>query len=156
MTTVEYVSEIVWPGAMSFLPPRMDSPEAKGEILAIGFQESGFTDRVQIGGPARSFWKFEETGIHGVLRHPVAAPMLRPILPVLAVPEWGIYEAIAHNDTLACIMARLLLWTHPNALPARDDPDEGWRQYINLWRPGKPHLVTWEANFQRAWKEIST
>jgi hypothetical protein len=62
-----------------------------------------------------------------------------------------VYEAIEHQDVLACAFARLLLWTSPRALPTSEQPDHGWREYLATWRPGKPRESEWAGNFGRGW-----
>lgn len=150
-TPVAFVSDMVYPAAMAFLPERMDSPEAKALVLAIGMQESGFAHRKQVGGPARGFWQFEEGGVNAVLGHSASKSFLDPLLPLFVVKPWECHAAIAYNDILALILARLLLWTHPSALPKRENVSVAWGQYLDCWRPGKPHRETWEGNFERAW-----
>lgn len=155
MNALEYAGSVVYPAAASILPTEMDSPPAKAMMLAIGLQESGFVARRQMmSGPARGFWEFEESGVTAVLGHPVTKPIITPILPSLVVAPWSILEAITYHDVLACILARLLLWTHPDRLPRQGESGIAWRQYLSLWRPGKPHPEVWEANFQRAWTEV--
>lgn len=156
-TTAEYIARFIYPAAMALLPERMHSPEAKAMLLAIGFQESGFSYRKQLSGPARGFWEFEEDGgVHGVLVHRATKPIIDPILPVLAVPAWGVYDALSNHDVLACVFARLLLWTHPDPLPASNNPAGAWHYYVETWRPGKPRREVWDWNFERAWKEVTT
>ncbi|MCV6902125.1 MAG: hypothetical protein NTT76_05400, partial [Achromobacter xylosoxidans] len=46
--------------ALALLPAGMDTQAAHVMLLAIGLQESRFTHRQQIGGPARGFWQFEK------------------------------------------------------------------------------------------------
>lgn len=156
MSAFDYVSRVVYPAAMKMLPLKMDSLAAKAMILSTGAQESAFIERKQIGGPARGFWEFEEGGaVIGVLGHRDTKYVIEPILVAMAVQTWHVYDALTDNDILACIMARLLLWTHPDPLPGPNDPTTGWRQYQDMWRPGKPRPETWAANYQRAWKEVS-
>lgn len=153
--TADFVSAHIYPAALSFLPTRMDSSEARAMVLATGFQESGFAHRKQVGGPAHGLWQMEEGGaVNGVLGHRATKPFLDAILPVLVVKPWECYDAIVNNDVLACIFARLLLWTHPKALPGRADADRAWNYYLDLWRPGKPHPETWKGNFWRAWEIV--
>ena len=57
------------PAAYSLLPAEMESAEATALLLSIGLQESQFTHRRQVGGPARGFYQFELSGVQGVLRH---------------------------------------------------------------------------------------
>ncbi len=156
LATAEFFHDFIIPAAHSFLPTRMDSPEARAMELAIGFQESGFAHRKQVGGPARGLHQFEERGgINGVLSHRATKPFMDAILPVLVVKPWECYDAIADNDVLDCLFARLLLWTHPLALPKRNEPAIAWDYYRSTWRPGKPHPEVWEGNFARAWNLIT-
>lgn len=126
-------------------------------LYAIGLQESEFKHRSQVGGPARSFWQFELSGgIRGVLNHKASQPHIRKALDALAydyAPDTS-FEAIKHNDVLACCYARCLLWTLPDTLPGRDEADEAWEQYEGAWRPGKPHRATWNPYFEQAWNLI--
>ena len=147
------VKYFIAPG-LSLLPSKMDTPEARAMLLAIGFQESAFKYRLQIGGPARGFWQFEQSGgIRGVLHHPNTRHTIAEVCEVLRVSaqEDACYTAVAYNDMLACCFARLLLWTLPWALPGRGDLEEGWKQYLEAWRPGKPRPETWAINFSMAW-----
>lgn len=122
-------------------------------LLAIGLQESRFEHRRQVGGPARGFWQFELGGIRGVLSHKASKEPAGGVLDALAYNRdpADSYQAIEHNDVLACCYARLLLWTLPDPLPKRGEADEGWRQYVEAWRPGKPHRATWDAYFEESW-----
>lgn len=123
-------------------------------LMAIAMQESRFDERRQIGGPARSFWQFEFGGIKGVLNHKASAPLIRSVLTQLDydyAPDSS-YNAIEHNDVLAFAYARCLLWTLPNPLPKRDEVEEGWTQYVEAWRPGKPRPQTWDAFYAKAWQ----
>lgn len=145
---------------MTLLPPKLDSAEGKAMLIAIAMQESRWDHRRQIGGPARGFWQFEFGGIKGVLAHKASQPLLRAVLDRLDydhLPDTS-YAAIEHNDVLAFAYARCLLWTLPAALPERGETDEGWEQYIEAWRPGKPYRATWDKFYADAWKvvEIST
>lgn len=142
------------PAALALLPPTMTSPEAQAMLLAIGFQESRFATRRQIGGPARGFWQFELAGgVAGVLTHPVTKPTIDHVLDELRYPPAAsaCYDAIEHNDVLAAIFARLLLYTAPARLPGPYDADRAWRIYEDTWRPGKPHHESWVNSYARAW-----
>lgn len=147
----------VIPTAYSLLPGKMASPEATAMLLAIGLQESGFQHRRQVGGPARSFWQFEQAGgVAGVINHPLTHPIIVPICDLLIYPATTLacYTAIEHNDVLAACFARLLLWTDPRTLPTRNDISKGWQIYVSQWRPGKPHRETWAACFAHAWQVV--
>lgn len=122
-------------------------------MLAIAGQESGWEHRLQIGGPARSFWQFEKGGgVAGVLQHPASAQKIRGVCADLKitcdVPT--VYEAMAWNDVLGAAMARLLLLTDPAPLPAVGKVDEAWQYYLRNWRPGMPHPEAWPARYAAA------
>lgn len=147
--TLDYLHRYTIPAAFALLPPRMDSPDARVLLLAIGLQESKFAHRVQVRGPARGFWQFEQGGgVAGVFAHPRTGVYAGAVCQALAeaptVPD--AYAALAHNDVLACALARLLLWTLPGPLPAVTDAEGAWTQYLAAWRPGKPHPATWAAH----------
>lgn len=145
---IEHVRDHVIPAAMSLLPERMDTPPARVMLLAIGLQESRFLHRKQINGPARGFFQFEMGGVSGVARHHASKDHLRGVCDALHYDVGEVYGPIADNDTLACAVARLLLWTHPKALPV--NAADGWAYYIELWRPGKPKIHTWAGFYEQA------
>ena len=139
---------------LSFLPEKMDTPEARAMLIAIGMQESKFEHRFQTGGPARGFWQFEKGGgIKGVLNHHTAKEHIEKVCGILYIPatESDCYQAVAYNDHLACCFARLLLYTLPAKLPLKSESQKGWEQYLSAWRPGKPRPETWSSNFNVAW-----
>jgi hypothetical protein len=143
--------------ALQMLPSRMDSPEARAMLLAIGLQESGFEHRRQIVGPAASYWQFERSGgVTGVLAHPSTAKLARECCERLDInPDpIAVYEAIVYHDVLACVLGRLLLWTSPLALPHEHEANAGWTLYISTWRPGKPHPEQWNDNYWLAWNMV--
>jgi len=149
----------ILPAALSLLPPEMDTPEARAILLAIGLQESRFEHRRQGGGPARGFWQFElGGGVQGVANHQATDAHLVSALCALRynalTSAQGVYEAIEHNDLLACVCARLLLWTVPARLPRREEHAMGWAAYLAGWRPGRPHPTTWAGYYAHAWELV--
>ncbi len=144
--------------ALALLPASMDIPAARVMLLAIGLQESRFTHRQQIGGPARGFWQFEKGtrasrgGVWGVYLHQASKDRLAALCKARSVacdPD-AIYAALEYDDVLAAGVARLLLWTDPKALPAIGDADAGWALYLRTWRPGRAHPKTWPALYAQA------
>ena len=126
-------------------------------MLAIGYQESNWEHRRQIGGPARGFWQFErDGGVKGVMQHPASRDEARLLCDSLQYPFHTdtVYEALADNDILAAGFARLLLWTDPNALPAIGRNEEAWAYYLRNWRPGKPHRSRWDAAYGKARRDL--
>jgi hypothetical protein len=127
--------------------------DARVALLAIAGQESGFKERRQIGGPARSYWQFESGGgVAGVMGFPTTRPMLVKLCAGLDIPyvRATVFEAMAWNDRLGCAMARFLLYTDAAALPAVGQQDAMWDYYLRNWRPGKPHPEAWPANYRAA------
>ncbi len=122
-------------------------------VMTIAGQESRWTYRRQIGGPARSYWQFEKGGgVSGVLNHPSTTLKAKAICGPLDIESdmATVYEAMAWNDTLACAMARLLLWTDPAPLPAVGDKEGAWQYYLRTWRPGMPHPETWSGLYDQS------
>lgn len=150
---VEFVRRFVIPAAYAVLPAPMGTPEATRMLLAIGWQESRFTHRKQIGGPALGFYQFETIGVSGVLSHHRSKDLIRKALVDLRYTDtptpYGCHQAIQHNDVLATLFARLYLWTSPLPIPLT--AEDGWKLYLSTWRPGKPHPETW----QQAWTVAS-
>ena len=155
MTLDEITKSAIDP-ALDLLPKHMDTPQARVMLLTIGQQESRFEHRRQMGnGPAKGFWQFERGGgVKGCVNHAASAPHLRQLCAVRGVKftAQAIWDAIEHDDVLAAGLARLLLWTDPDKLPAVGDVDGAWELYLRTWRPGKPHIHTW-AKFHRLARE---
>ena len=138
----------------SKLLPSMDSPKARMLMLAIGFQESRFEHRRQIGGPAVSFWQFEEGGgVRGVLQHKASIYDAVKVCHARGVGSSTreVYERMITDDLLGCCFARLLLLTDPRPLPVIGDMDGSWFYYLRNWRPGKPHRHTWDGLYDQAY-----
>lgn len=163
MNLARVIPTIITP-AMQLLPPIMGVPAATAMLIAIGLQESRFDNRRQVTndgfGPARGYWQFERGGgVRGVLEHAQTRLKIREALSALDYsPDMGAHEcweAIEHNDILACVFARLLLWTVPGPLCGPDESDRAWRQYLAGWRPGKPHLATWGGCYRQGWALVN-
>jgi hypothetical protein len=160
MTGLEYVNRAVMPAAYVLLPPGMNAPGATAMLLTIGLQESRFIYRKQMNdGPAHSFWQGERGGgmCLGILTHPatrdIIVPLCREAFQISPTPQ-AIWNAIIHNDILAVVCARLLLYTVPLPLPKVNEVEAGWQNYVSGWRPGKPHRETWDRFYTLAWKTV--
>jgi hypothetical protein len=123
---------------------------ARVMLLAIASVESGCLHRRQMGGgPARGLWQFERTGgCAGVLRHQASAERMQVAMERrgLQATPYELWQAIAGDDVLAAIAARLLLLTDPAPMPG--DVVAGRAVYLRTWRPGKPCT---EATWWDAW-----
>ncbi len=146
MTPDAFLKTIVNPTLerMAVLTGIATSDQARVMLLATAGQESAWQHRLQIGGPARGFWQFEKMG--GVAEVIQVTPVqLKAVCGALDIPfdRDTLYEAMAWNDTLACAMARLLLWQDSAPLPALGDEGGGYDFYIRNWRPGAPSRSRW-------------
>jgi hypothetical protein len=158
---IDHILRFVVPAAYSLLPSPMDSPRATAQLLAIGLQETKFLDRHQRpAGTACGFWQFEIPSVTEVMTNPRSRPSAETALRALryhaivgSVPS--IQQRLADHDTLACVFARLLLWTIPDGLPRRNQPDRAWQQYLSRWHPGRPHVYTWPVYFEEAWDRVT-
>lgn len=140
--------------AFRLLGPGYSSVPAAALLTAIALQESGLSHRHQVGGPAHGLWQFEPIGCDGVLSHPASKSAARRVCAALLVPALpdDAYRALEHCDVLAAAFARLALWRLPAPLPGADDgPQAAWDQYVDAWRPGKPHRHRWDENWAIAW-----
>jgi hypothetical protein len=157
------LSFVIRPTLPVFLPERMTSAPAVAMLLAIALQESGLRHRVQQGsrGPlphlARGWWEFERGGgVLGVLQHSATSELARKAALRLGYQPSAndVHQAIADNDALACVFARLLLWTLPQRLPGPAERDMAYRQYLDAWRPGKPGPNRWQGSYLIAWETV--
>lgn len=157
------------PAVRQLFPEKWFIPEAKAMMIVIGLQESDFIHRQQlighnrnwwqsINGPAVSFWQFERIGIRGVLEHHATRKHALKVLEVFGYPEdiETLHQALKHNDLLAVCFARLLLFTVPQRLPSKNEPAEGWNQYLIAWRPGKPKQNRWSDRWAEAWRIVES
>ena len=151
---------------LALLPRRMDTPEARVQLLAIGLQESKLELRRQMVsmivngqkvlrpvGPAKGLLQFEETGgCRGVVKHVAARPHTITVCQARGVgfnPK-AIWCALEHDDVFAFAIGRILLWTDAKSLPALGEAKTAWDYYARVWRPGKPHPDKWPANYAAA------
>ena len=138
--------------AMELLPRRMDSFQARHQMLTIGLQESRLQYRKQIpNGPAHGLWQFEKGGVRGVLTHASTRLHARALCEKLEVEPTvpAVYDSLRFDDVLAAGFARLNLWWHAEPLPPLGAKDDAWNYYLFCWRPGKPHPHTWERYYDQ-------
>lgn len=153
--------------ALNLFDLKFSTPQAQAMILAIGLQESDFKHRRQLigfhrnwweslKGPAAGYFQFERIGIRGVLEHHTTGDMARTVLKILGYPEDvdAIHRGLVHNDMLAAAFARLALYRIPDRLPEKGEYVYAWQQYLEVWRPGKPHPDRWPERFADAWRIV--
>ena len=137
-----------------FMPPSVNTPVAARFITAIAIQESRLKARRQMAdGPARSFLQFESVGVDDALSHPRSRREASKLCEILCYRLTAdepknialIMAAIEHNDVLAAGFARLNLWNSNHVMPATED--DGWRIYLDQWRPGKPDRQRWVTSW---------
>lgn len=157
VTVLSWIDVSIVTPALRMLPPVMNTPPARAQLLAIGLQESRFLHRHQINGPAHGWWQFEWNGVHAVLSHDHVGDKAHDLCHKVGINPWStedVYTAVEHNDVLAAGLARLLLRASPKPLAPRDEPEKAWQLYIDAWRPGKPHRQTWDAFYDLAWEAV--
>lgn len=158
MTIADAIRAAVAP-ALALLPEAMDTLPARAMLVAIALQESELEHRRQVNGPARGFWQFElGGGVRGVLAHAQTERLARQTCERLNYPPHldVVHAAIEHNDVLAAVFARLLLWTLPGRLPGGPvETEASYGQYIDGWRPGKPKPGRWPSRYHRAWQAVT-
>lgn len=160
VSPVSFLINIIDPG-LKFLDSvggPSPSNEARRFLLAIAQQESGpnLNARYQgspstTPGPARGFWQFESGGgCAGVLTHRASKDLASVVCERLFVQKHNtaVHRALEGHDLLSVSFARMLIMTTPKALPKTSQ--EGWQQYLDLWRPGKPHVDVWPINWSNA------
>jgi len=166
MTPEQLVATVV-PAALAYLPEAMRERPAVAQLVGIALQESGLRLRRQIGsyrrdrtpvyGPARGWWQFErDGGTAAVLEHRASRDHAGRVCDergLVGATLREVHLALEHDDVLACVFARLLLWTDPRALPqSAEDHALGWAIYLATWRPGKPKTLTWPSHVATGWR----
>src|SRR3954447_12570847 len=153
MTPIQVLTQVIHP-TLEWMGPPFDSAPAALFLLTVQQQEDKLCTRCQAqNGPARGLWQFEPTGTYDVLINSFTAHHAEQVLNKLDVTARSplhICNSFQFNDRLACAFARLLLWSHPKPLPPWGQMGEAWSQYVQLWRPGKPHPLEWPHNYQAA------
>ena len=151
---------------LKYLPANMSNsfPKVLQALLTIGLQESLFIHRFQVlntpgvKGPARGFWQFESGGgVKGVMTHSATKAPLQAACRELGVPfeRNTIWLSLEHNDDLAVVCARLLLYSDPMPLPEVGDVEGMWQYYLRNWRPGAYFNGTKQAqeSLRKKWAE---
>ena len=155
---IDLVASHVVPAALALLPAAMRSLEASAMLVAIGLQESRFLERHQRPvGPAKGFWQFERAGLRGVLSNPHTRGLAQEAIRELRYHEPAfttLHQALEHNDVLAAVCARLLLWPDPDDLPGADAPELARAIYLRTWQPGRPRPTTWKGLYKEAWDRV--
>lgn len=140
----------VFDDASSLAPSVTWNIPARVLLIAIAGQESDWDGRLQVDGPARGYWQFESEAVASIVANAKAGPKIAQVCGALDIPVTNIYEAIAWNDTLAAMMARLLLWLDPTPLPAVGDVNGAYAYYLRNWRPGAQRPNNWPIVYQDA------
>lgn len=169
--TLQQINTSIITPALALLPAAMDSREARVQLLATTLQEDPQQTRAQVvmvdgkrkKGPARGLWQFERGtassrgGVWGVVLHPASRYWLAKVCEArgCAFTAAAIWAAIETDDVLAAALARLLLFTDPQRLPALGDSESAWKLYrFRTWKPGKPHPEKWPSNYAAALRAV--
>lgn len=133
--------------AMAMLPIKLDSIKARALVMKIVLQESLGIYRDQLErdgrntvlGPALGLAQFERGGAcTSLLNHAATRPLILSLLKAFDIRPTAdaFWRALPANDVLALAAARVNLYWLPQALPAIDNANEGFEQYLAAWRPG--------------------
>ena len=158
-----FLADYIQPGLRELerLGGPLPSRQAELFMLAIAQQESGpnLNARYQhsprpVAGPARGWWQFETAGVEGVLAHRASRTLALAACELyVVVPQAApVHRALEGHDMLACMIARLLIWTDPAPLPTTWQ--DGWRYYMRTWRPGRPHENRWPGHWDTATRTV--
>jgi hypothetical protein len=156
MNAPEFLSSILEPGiAWCEKLPGWTIPfddRARVLMIAIAGQESGWQNIAQGGGgPGRGPWQFETETCTEVIKNPASAKMALIANEAAGLSVHGTtYDSLISKPDLAVAFARLDLWCNPSPLPAVDWIEDAWKYYLATWRPGKPRLDDWPANYEAA------
>lgn len=138
-----FLQRVVEPG-LALLPGYMVSDQARVILMAIAGQETNWAARAQANdGPGRGYWQFEPATVAGLATGARTAPLLLSVMSTLDLVGASPHAVIQWHDPMACVVARLLIWTDAAALPAVGDANGCWAYYTRLWRPGKPDRMRW-------------
>ena len=101
------------------------------------------------------------------LTHSATKAPLQAACQKLGVPfdRNTIWLSLEHNDDLAVVCARLLLYSDPKPLPDVNDVEGMWQYYLRNWRPGaydrgspayrQELRKKWATHHAQAVKEVS-
>lgn len=158
-TLFQFYTQILVPSALTLAAtaPVLDSLNARCQLLTIAGQETGWSERVQIpGGQARGWWQTEKDGMLSGVLNGKYVQTLAAVCDDLGIPTAldTLFEAIAWNDMLAYMVARLGLFMDPYPLPAIGDVDAAYANYIRVWRPGKPDRARWDTLYPQTCKVV--
>jgi hypothetical protein len=156
--TPTLLNQLIVRPTLAWLGPVFDTPGRRLLLIAIAMQESTLRDRLQIDENGhmmphlgRSWWQFERNTVGLVLSHERCLWLPYRVQELGYAPTpYGVHDAMAHNDQLACTMAAALLWADLQRLPAIGDEQSAWACYIRNWNPGKPRPVHWPENYALA------
>ena len=148
MNIADFNTHVIQRGVL-FLPPDLNTHEARVQLAATAGQESNWSARIQTPhGYARSYFQCEGSsgsGLAGVVADPVAGGLLQKVCVQFDIPftTADIFEAIMHHDIVAYAVARLIYMMDPDPLPPVGNTTAAWNYYLKVWRPGKPDPERW-------------
>jgi hypothetical protein len=152
-----FLLRCIEPG-LSLLPGYMVCDQSRVQLMSIAGVETNWAARAQKvedgPPPALGYWQFQADGVAGVLE--AQRSLMTAVCATLDIPPTSIWSAIQYNDPLACVVARLLLWSDREALPAIGDANGGFDYYVRNWRPGKPDKTRWGPAYSTACSTVAS
>lgn len=111
----------------------VDSPEAIELIFETAKVESKLYQRKQLGGgPAIGLWQMEEDTYNDIQENFIGyRPKLKKTLDVM-FGSGRQFQDMRNNDEYAIVMARLVYWRAPGAIPStKEGRAHYWKKYYN-------------------------
>lgn len=136
LVPAEFLGLVIRPvlAALSEADPRLSTPAAERLMLGTAVYESRLRHMAQIGGPARSLFQIEPPTFNDVWQWITMSggEKLRQASARFCFSGIRASDQYAGNQHLACVVARVLYWRRPEAMPAAADVD-GLAAYYKRW-----------------------
>ena len=126
--------------AILFLPQELQSMARAQMTLGIGVVETNYSDIVQVGGPALSFWQVEPSTWEDLHQNFLSyRPDLTQSIQNCLNGEPETVECLVDNPVYAALIASLIVYRAPPALPKYNDYEAQayyWLTYYNAGGAG--------------------
>jgi len=156
VTPADCLAQAIVP-ALDLLPGKMDSQEARVQLLATAWQETKLRTRHQYGnGPARGLTQYERGGLQCVLSNPLTHVLALQLCEArgVAPTAFDVWNALEFDDVLGFGMCRLTCWADSKPLPALGDANAAWAFYLSAQNPGVPRPKDWPDSYRIALEAV--
>lgn len=148
MDASTFLNEVLIPCAefIFSVDPRLDSQEARLQMMATAGYESNWTFKAQLGSPiALGYWMNQENAVSLLLNNPTSADILRLVASRLGLMADAatLHQASKDNELVGYTIARLLAFCDPHPLPPIGDEEACWQAYLRAQNPGVKNKTRW-------------